>query len=202
MTIAQQTVDSAKVTGGARRRFFICSMLLLLASASCGSSGGSSSSGKVPLDGPCSTAKECDAPAAECIEYDGVDRCVVTDCSSDAECGSTGHCLEEECWHPCTSVSDCAEPAWECRVLKLSNGPTTGTYCIPPCRLTACSFSRFTYTCASGSYSSSEHFDYRQGTSNPVATVTVTYSNGHIVNCSGTSSQGDCSDDSGASCAW
>jgi hypothetical protein len=145
------------------------------------------------------TAAECSAPAAACVEYDGQLRCEA-DCTSSADCGEGADCLSGQCWRSCQTVSDCVQSDWQCRVLMLSSGPSIGTYCVAPCRLTLCSYSQFTYSCGSGTYSASTSFDYSGTTAS--MTTTVAYSNGHSVSCLGTVATGGCTDDSGASCTW
>jgi hypothetical protein len=88
-----------------------------------------------------------------------------------------------------------------CRQVRLNGGGTTAeTYCVAPCRLTSCAVGAFSYSCGSGSYSSSTDYDY----TTPSTTVNthVAYSNGHTVDCTGTAESGSCNDDSGASCSW
>ena len=70
----------------------------------------------------------------------------------------------------------------------------------PTCRLT-CSSTGFTYTCGSGSSSSSKHYCYIRSTGY-VSSYTVTYGNGHTVTCTSSTCGGalHCRDDTGRSC--
>lgn len=77
----------------------------------------------------------------------------------------------------------------------------SGGVCGPSCRLTNCSETSFTYTCASGN--STTNYTYGGPGPNGVSRVTVNYSNGHTVTCRYYSSySGSCSDDTGASCTF
>jgi hypothetical protein len=150
------------------------------------------------IDQVCQSADDCAAPAAECINYAGAERCF-SECTESTECGPRAECVNQECWRSCDSVADCEGSDWDCRSLSTSSGPGTGGICVPPCSLFACSIDGFSYSCGTGSYSSSTSISYVGQTT---VTTEVTYSNGHTVQCSGTASSGDCSDDSGASCQW
>lgn len=151
------------------------------------------------IDQPCSADKDCAADEAECTEYAGALRCEA-DCADGASCGPHAECVGGECWRSCSSVDDCVDSTWSCRPLNTDAGMSSASYCVAPCSLYKCGYAGFTYTCGSGSSSASTDISYAGP--EPVATTRVSYSNGHVVNCSGSPSAGECSDDSGATCDW
>jgi len=71
---------------------------------------------------------------------------------------------------------------------------------VTTCRLT-CSSTGFTYTCGSGSSSSTKHYCYR-GNTGYVSSYMISYGNGHTINCSSSTCGGPlyCRDDTGSSC--
>ena len=150
------------------------------------------------IDQACMLYKDCAADEATCLEYAGKLRCEA-DCADGAACGPRGECVGGECWRSCSSASDC-DSDWACRPLFTEQGKTSGSFCVAPCSLFACSYTTFTYTCGSGSFSTSTDITYAG--SEPTANTLVSYGNGHVVQCSGTPSEGQCSDDSGAVCSW
>jgi hypothetical protein len=70
------------------------------------------------------------------------------------------------------------------------------------CKLSNCSKSGFTYSCASTSSQSSTHYNY-DGSGNLIGwNTTVTYGNGNSVSCQASGSSGSCSGSGGAQCSW
>jgi hypothetical protein len=81
-----------------------------------------------------------------------------------------------------------------------SGGSATSTS--KSCKLTNCSKSGFTYSCASSTSQSSTHYNY-DGSGNLIGwNTTVTYGNGNSVACQATSSSGSCSGSGDAQCSW
>jgi hypothetical protein len=184
-------------------RLFRTMLIGVLVSACSGAEDGSSSGAEsgtgLRIDDSCSSASECGAESAECVDGgDGVSRCEAQ-CLGDKDCGDGANCLFKgssdvgSCYRTCNSVEDCAGPNWRCEQYA---SDTTQSFCLPPCALSACTAGSFHYTCSAGSYMS--HIVTSGGTTN----ASYSFSNGHSVNCTVQSGKGSCQDDTGSTCSF
>ncbi len=159
------------------------------------------------IDDPCTSTTECAAANAECYDVyeDGQNRCEAS-CTADADCGPQAICYhpptgQPECFRTCSSPADCPSEGFRCFD---AGSELPSKVCLPPCRLKDCTSSTFTYSC--GSSESTILTDYQWAGANESFSATVTYSNGHVVQCSGQSSgsgwSGSCHDDTGAECTF
>jgi hypothetical protein len=174
-------------------------LLACLALGGCGDGGASAGHVAGQIDDVCASAQQCAAEQASCIDIgDGAKRCEAS-CLGDKACGAGAACLFNggasvgECFRMCETPVDCASPNWGCEQIVSSSAQA---YCVPPCRLSACTASSFDYNCGSGSYTSD--LLITGGTTSS----TITYGNGHTVRCQSTGGHGQCSDDTGASCTF
>jgi outer membrane protein assembly factor BamB len=157
---------------------------------------------------PCITQCQSESSIAQCLT-DGSAWGPVAACGPDQHC-VTDHC--EDCGptanRTCvgstvSSVDTCGrtQALYDCTSPEICRSAT----CVEDCTITACSASGFTYSCASATSTAEQDNDYDASGIRVGATLTVTYDNGHVVECDlyGTYfDSGTCSDDTRSTCSW
>ncbi len=131
--------------------------------------------------------------------------CAPMGCGQSCTSGGAGTCLDSKrlkfCYKGTTKIVDCSLFGNVCGSKSLGIPQCESASASSKCSLSKCSKSGFSYSCATGSYSTK--YSYGGSGPNGLSSFKVTFSNGHTVSCYFSSySHGTCSDDTGSSCSF